>query len=354
MRCFSPSIRAYALALFIFGPAVRADWIPTNVGNGADAEVRDHQPTTNFGASTELATRIVNNFPAGASDGNDRCSAMYTRFDLAGQTIPANFTAAFRLTLRNSNFTPNRLHDSATPNLSHRTGLAIYGLNPTNAGANWSEATITYANAPGITTDGNNGTKDLTSSLIPLGTLTFPPAGVQNRLAIGSSVIFRSAALNNFISNAVFNAGVTRVTLVSILLHCGDEPTTDWRNFNYAFNPKEQTTLNTDVGYDADTTNPSNPLGSPHSAASNATGTYSPAIRLDPVPTPSLRMINVESNRVDLKLESTLDGYPFHIERSYGLAPWVRIATVTGAPNGIVFSDERPTGDSRGFYRAAR
>jgi hypothetical protein len=35
------------------------------------------------------------------------------------------------------------------------------------------------------------------------------------------------------------------------------------------FVPKEQLTLNTDVGYDADTTNPSNPLGSPWSGASN-------------------------------------------------------------------------------------
>jgi hypothetical protein len=79
MRGFSLSIRVCTLALFILGPAVRANWIPTNVGNGADAEVRDHQPTTNFGASTELASRIVDNFPTGASDGNDRCSAIYTR-----------------------------------------------------------------------------------------------------------------------------------------------------------------------------------------------------------------------------------------------------------------------------------
>jgi hypothetical protein len=60
------------------------------------------------------------------------------------------------------------------------------------------------------------------------------------------------------------------VTVVAGVLHDGKVPVTDWRNFNYLFVPKEQLTLNTDVGYDADTTNPSNPLGSPWSAASNA------------------------------------------------------------------------------------
>jgi hypothetical protein len=352
MRGFSLSIPACALALFNLALAARADWIPTNVGNGADAEVRDHQPTTNFGASTELGTRIVNSFPAGhASDVTDRFSAMYTRFDLAGQTIPTNLSAAFRLTVRNINLTDNRLYDSATPNLSHRSGLAIYGLNPTNAA--WTEATITYANAPGITTDTNNGTKDLNSSLTPLGSLTFPPLGVQNHLAVGASLVFRSAALNNFIRNAVTN-GATNVTLVSMVLHAGDDPVNDMKNFGYLFNPKEQITLTTDTGYDADITNPSNPLGSPHSAASNTTGAYSPALRLDPVTVPSLGIITVETNRIDLKLESTQDGYPFQIERSYGLAAWARIATVTGATKGIVLSDERPAGDSQGFYRTAR
>jgi hypothetical protein len=352
MRGFSHSIRACTLALLVPSLVVRADWIPTNTGNGADAEVRDHQPTTNFGASTELASRILDNFPIGhANEGSDRCSAIYTRFDLAGETIPTNSVAAFRLVIRNTNLTGNRLHDGQTPNLSYRTGLAIYGLNPTNAV--WNEATITYANAPGLTTDTNNGTKDFNSSLTPLGTVSFPPLGVQNRLAVGSSVVFRSTALNNFIRNAV-NGGATNVTLVSIVLHAGNELVNDWKNFNYLFIPKEQTTLNTDVGYDADTTNPTNLLGSPHSAASNANGEYSPAIRFDPVPVPLMGLIGVQTNRVDLKLESTDEGYPFHIERSHGLTAWARIATVPGSSNGTAFSDARLTDDGQGFYRAAR
>ena len=60
------------------------------------------------------------------------------------------------------------------------------------------------------------------------------------------------------------------MTIVAGIVHDGKIPITDWRNFNYLFNPKEQTTLTTDVGYDSDTTNPNNPLGSPWSAASNA------------------------------------------------------------------------------------
>src|SRR6188472_3410304 len=87
--------------------AAEAAVIPTNFGIGADAEVRDHQPTTNFGASTELATRIVDNFPQGhANDGNDRFSAIYMRFDLTGgetMALPPNPTAALRLTFRNTN-----------------------------------------------------------------------------------------------------------------------------------------------------------------------------------------------------------------------------------------------------------
>ena len=77
-----------------------------------------------------MRTRVLNNFPTrpGALDANDRCSVIYTRFDLTGQTIPPDFVAAFRLTIRNTNFTPNRLHDTTAPNLSHRAGLSVYGL----------------------------------------------------------------------------------------------------------------------------------------------------------------------------------------------------------------------------------
>jgi hypothetical protein len=185
-----------------------------------------------------------------------------------------------RLTYRNSNLTPNRIHDTVTPNMDLRTGIAFYGLDRDHAGNNWSEATITYSNAPGMASDGNNGTKDydfvdpdgggpLRAPLTPLGIALFPVVPPQNRLPVGGQLQFTSQALTNFIV-ASLNAGKTAVTVVAGIFHDGKVPINDWRNFNYLFVPKEQLTLNTDVGYDADTTNPSNPLGSPWSGASNA------------------------------------------------------------------------------------
>ena len=105
--------------------------------------------------------------------------------------------------------------------------------------------------------------------LTPLGVAVFPEVPPQNRLPVGGALVFSSDALNNFLV-ASLDARKTSVTIVAGIVHDGKIPITDWRNFNYLFNPKEQTTLTTDVGYDADTTNPDNPLGSPWSAASNA------------------------------------------------------------------------------------
>ena len=102
--------------------AVSAAVIPTSFGVGADAEVRDHQPLTNFGASTELASRIVDNFPFGhASDGTDRFSAMYMKFDLTGSTLPAGEQAQVRMTYRNTNLTANRLADTSPRETTRRS-----------------------------------------------------------------------------------------------------------------------------------------------------------------------------------------------------------------------------------------
>jgi hypothetical protein len=40
-------------------------------------------------------------------------------------------------------------------NMDFRNGLAFYGLDRDHPGNNWSEATITYSNAPGMASDGN-------------------------------------------------------------------------------------------------------------------------------------------------------------------------------------------------------
>lgn len=274
--------------------------IPTSFGVGADAEVREEAPTTNRGASSEIASRIIDNFPAGhANDGNDRNSLIYLKFDLTGQGLLNGASTALRMTYRNTNLTPNRIADTATPNPDFRTGMAFFGLHPDHAGNNWTEAGITYLTAPGLNADFNNGTKDLdtvdpdgagplVAPLVPLGVELFQPIGTQNHLAVGAEMLFNSAALDSFIGSAL-SKGKTTVTIVAGIVHDGKIPINDWKNFNYLFNPKEMTTLNLDPSYDANTTDPGNPLGSPWSGASNATNAngfspFSPQLIIVPEP----------------------------------------------------------------------
>jgi hypothetical protein len=133
-----------------FAQPGHAEWIPTNAGVGADAEVRESDLTQNRGTSTEIATRIKNSSIAGnPDDGSDRNSAIYTKFDLAGAANPDTIETAFRLTYRNNNLNGGRIQDTITPNPAIRTGLAIYGLN-NFALANWDESTITYVTAPRV------------------------------------------------------------------------------------------------------------------------------------------------------------------------------------------------------------
>jgi hypothetical protein len=287
-------------AIGLWAPAARAVIIPTSFGAGADAEVREDSPSNNRGASNEIASRIIDNFPPGhPNDGQDRTSAIYLKFDIAGQPLLGTNTTAVRMTYRNTNLTPNRIHDTFTPNPDFRTGIAFYGLHPDHPGNSWTEAGITYETAPGINFDFSPGTKDfdtvdpdgagpLVAPLIPLGVKLFPMVAPQNRLPVGGVFEFISPQLDAFISSAL-TKGKSTVTVVASVAHDGKVPINDWKNFNYLFNPKEMTTLNNDPAYDADTTNPSNPLGSPWSGASNATDAngfspFSPQLRIVPEP----------------------------------------------------------------------
>lgn len=274
------------LAIGVTAPAAQgALWTPTNYGIGADAEVRESNPTQNRGTSTELGLRVRNDFPLGdPNDGSDRNSAMYLKFDLTDRVLPADGHTALRLTYRNNNLNGSRIQDTITPNPAIRTGLAIYGLNNAALG-NWDENVITYLNAPGITFDGDVGTKDFNSDLTFLGTVEFPEIGAQNWLPVGDSLIFANANLDQFVGNAI-GAGESTVTLVATIIHGGDAPLPNWLNFNYLFNPKDQTTLNSDPNYDSDTTDANNAPGSPWSGADNSAGDFSPALLLQ-VPEPS-------------------------------------------------------------------
>lgn len=275
--------------------------IPTSFGVGADAEVREEAPTTNRGASNEIASRIVDNYTLGdANDGNDRMSLIYLKFDISGQPLLGSKKTAVRLTYRNTNLTPNRIADTETPDPTFRTGMAFYGLHPDHPGNNWTEGGITYLNAPGLNPDFNNGTKDhnfidpdgagpLVAPLTPLGVKLFPAIGTQNRLPVGGEFRFESPALDALVASALAK-GKSTVTIVTNVVHDGKVPISAWKNFNYLFNPKEMTTLNNDPGYDADSSDPNNPLGSPWSGASNATDAngfspFSPQLHIVPEPT---------------------------------------------------------------------
>jgi hypothetical protein len=268
---------AATLVLVAAALPAHAQWIPTNAGDGADAEVRESLPLLNRGTDTELASRVQDEAMPPDSEASDRNSLIYVRFDLSAVAIPSDFETAFRLTYRNNNLAGNRIQDTVTPDPTVRTGLTIYGLDPLAAGADWDEATITYSNAPGLTPDGDIGTRDVNSDLIHLGEVRFPAIGTQNWLPVGGALIFTSAALDQFVRDAL-DGGATAVTLVAHTIHDGSAPFATWLNFNYLFNPKEQTTLGLDPNYDADITDPANPLGSPWSGADNSAGDFSPSL----------------------------------------------------------------------------
>lgn len=276
------------LAGALCAPASAASfWVPTNYGLGADAEVRESNPSQNRGTSTEIASRVRNDVIAGdPADGGDRNSAIYVKIDLTDRQLPADGKTAFRMTYRNNNLNISRIQDYITPNPAIRTGMAIYGLTNYSLG-NWDEGTINYLNAPGITLDGDVGTKDFNSDLTLLGTADFPEIGTQNHLPIGGSLILESARLDQFVADALA-AGETSVTLVATTIHSGDAPFPNWLNFNYLFNPKEQTTLNGD-NYDAGDGNGN--IGNLFSQ-DNSTGDFSPALLLR-VPEPASALLSV-------------------------------------------------------------
>lgn len=270
MRTF---VSALTLTIALLASTVHAQLysIPTNLGSGADAEVRESNPNENHGSSKEIASRVA----------STRNSAIYTKFDVSGiDVLPTIFTTTFQMTYRNTNMRESRVVDTETPNPSHQTGLRIYGLDPDTPRANWSEASITYNNAPGITPDGNTTTKDFNDSLTLLGEVLFPvpTIGDPAHLLVGNSLVFSSAALDVFIANALGN-DVPEITLVSTVIHEYDEPVPQWINFNYLFNPKEQTTLSADSD-------------SPYSEADNSIGEFSPTLLIIvPEPTSGLLML---------------------------------------------------------------
>jgi hypothetical protein len=182
------------------------------------------------------------------------------------------------MTYRNNNLNATRVGDTdGTPPDLGQNGFDYYGI----ADYSFTESVITYNNAKGITPDGDIGTKDFNADASLLGTKDLPLIGTQNWLPVGGALDFESAALDAFLAQEIL-AG-HRAAVIAVVHRndaSSDEPVA-WINFNYLFNPKEQTTLNSDPNYDADITDPNNPLGSPFSGADNSNGDYSPQLVLN-------------------------------------------------------------------------
>lgn len=266
------------LAVVLFVADAKAWRITTNMG-GADCEMREESPTSNRGASTEIASRVSAK-SLGAS--YDHQSLIYLKFNVSSLT-PADLLGDIivRTTIRNTNMAPGRYQDTVEP-IGPNTGWDYYVLDPTMDGADWDESTITPETAPGLYVDGDYTTKpiydflgQLNPGLTYLGQRLYDDQYlVSGHLAVGAPfdfVLNPGSALHQAIEAAQSTNHQT-VTIVMCIAHNADNDNPNWINFNYLFNPKEMTTLNNDAA-------------SPWGGMSNADGRFSPQLTNVPEPT---------------------------------------------------------------------
>jgi hypothetical protein len=287
---------ALGLAMVITQGAT-ARVISTFDPGGADAEIREAAPTTPRGEMIELGMRIA---PT-AHNGH-----VYLKFGISSVT-PAELSKP--ITVRThwmlNNMAPNRIYDVADLVAGDyqerpRVSFDYYVLNPNHANANWNEATMTYFTAPGVVFDGNFTTKDLlvnpanlnflgNNMVRPLNRTGSDPdsLNIENRLPLGEAFDVTFAP-GSPLHNAIVAAQATgheTVTLVTTLAHDTSSANTAWLNHNYVWTPKEKNPMNVDAAYDSDTTDPNNPLGSPHNGAANtAANPYAPQLIFVPEP----------------------------------------------------------------------
>lgn len=257
---------------------------------GADAELRESAPTQNRGSSTEIASRVAGN----------RNSLIYVKLPV--DSVSAAELASpitFRMTYRNTNLTATRISDtSSDPTMvpDRYTGLQYYVLDPNNAGADWDESTITPLTAPGYLPDGNFGTHDIVlggDNFTPIASQLFPEiayVGLQpqeNHLPVGGALdltVQPGSALHDAIVDAQSTAHQS-ITIAAGTIHNNLDTHGNFINFNYLFNPKEQTTLNNDPNYDNNVAAGDGPEGSPWSGATNSQASpFAPQLLLVPEP----------------------------------------------------------------------
>lgn len=283
---------------------------------GADAELREAQPNSPRGTNPELGMRLASPDNPALQSGSHN-GHVYLKFGIGSVTTEElNHPITVRTTWMLSNLNPNRIFDEADLVAGDfqdrpRVSFDYFVLNPNHARADWNEATMVYGGpgtvladrAPGVQWDGNVNTKDL---LIDADNLTFlgnnvmrslardgdgPDSNViENRIPLGEPFDITFAP-GSPLHNAIVTAqGTTHqtVTIVANLAHDNlTNMNTAWQNHNYVWNSRDKNPLNVDTGYDSDTTDPDNPLGSPWSGAENtAANPFAPQLILGPAAIP--------------------------------------------------------------------
>lgn len=290
-------VAAVAVAL---SASADARIISTFEAGGADAELRESNPTQNRGDNSELATRVS----------PTQNSVMYVKLPVASVTaFELSQPITYRLTFRNTNLPISRIADTSTnPTVvpTRYTGLQYFVLDPENPGADWLEVDtmdgafdgIRPINAPGYSLDNNAATRGIVvgdGDFTPLGSQNFREMdfiGLQpqeNHLPVGEAHDITFAP-GSPLHEAIVAAQATNhqtITIASGTIHNNLDTHGNWLRFNYLFNPKEQTTLNDDSGYDSNVSAADGAEGSPFSGATNSLATpFAPQLVLT-VPEPS-------------------------------------------------------------------
>ncbi len=233
------------VAVVLLATNAQAAVYSTRHDGGADAELRESAPDQARGTGTEIASRIASN----------RNSVIYLKFNVA-DISPAELLGdiAVRTTYRNANqLTAGRIEDTVGGGAN--TGFDYFVMDPTIAGADWDEATITPNNAPAYNSDGDLSTKPTgytffpTTGLTYLGQQLFDSGEIYGgALLVGDQFEFNNAP-GSALHAAIVAAQATdhkTVTVVMGIAHDATNPNTNWIGFNYLMNPKEMNPLNAD------------------------------------------------------------------------------------------------------------
>ncbi|MBX3433360.1 MAG: DNRLRE domain-containing protein [Pirellulales bacterium] len=184
--------------------------ISTAIGAGADAQIGENSGIAGGnGSGAQLNARWTGS--GGASN-----ELVLLRFDL-DQIRPGTVTSS-------------ALELTAFRNMASHT-LRVYGLKHEVLGQDWDESTVTFADAPGVTFDGNSGTRSLnTAEVLLLGQMS--TAGALE----GDTISFANPDLAVFLNTLAYREDGTRT--VTLLLERQDNSSTQTR-----FASKEATSL---------------------------------------------------------------------------------------------------------------